>query len=931
MEELQVFQSLVYSKTKPTELQSNKQLFSEDICKTGAKKFFFTSYENIYKIILNNKYNHFYEDNTYCNKIKLFFDIDDKFEFDSMLNRDKCIDFYLNELLPKLDIFIAKKFKINDPKCIVLKSSSLNKFSLHIIYPEIVFENIKDIKEFVVDYMTDNFNYGIDVNPYKIGCFRMLYCSKKDKNNKLVLHRTYNCDYKNGFELFIDSCICCVNKSINIVRYSSNNINKICKRKYNICNNYRYCKYSFDMVKLMLDKLKDYNNSYDKWLTIAFGMKDLYLGSDNDIRKIVYQLFDDFSKNHKSYDSDNNNNIFHKLKPFDNNINLLFNLADIKYYINPIYDYNNILFNNKKYKNIITINSNYLTSLDDSMEEYIKQMITKDVIFIKSPTGTGKTTLTRKLKNKFNNNIISITSRVNLAGEHVKHLNLDFYKKMSFFDIYDSKNVVIQLESLYKCDYTNFIDGIVLLDEVNSLLSHFRSPTMNKVRSKSYLYFIELIKNAKKVICMDADLCDWNIDFINKIRSDEKQNYSILYNTIKNKINTDAIFYYDSNVVIEGIKNRIIDNIPVICCFDSLSYMKKIISYLSSYGKMDDWLIYSSEKQVDIINTGDWKNKFVFYTPSILHGIDYSIQETEVFTFVYKHHLNPLQIYQMINRCRKIKKVHVYCHSNEIYNKYKSVNNVVKETTIMEKFFKNNVEFNFTDTVDEEPYKIMYNNYKYIDSLLKTNILYYLKDMMKNKGFNIIENNNTNNQNVILKKVDKKTIIRKSVVKILGYDINNLSEDIKKILSNDKKIEQLFNYKLFKDVDIMKKIKKSISDNLVLESINNKYTKILLIKNMMKALNLYKLEDLTKDICKNFGETINDEWLDDNFNYIKKVFRIRTNKYNTKEYYMIYLLIITIIKNLFGNDMVKKSKFYENNKEFYYFIFNNNFLTDCLT
>ena len=911
--------SFIYHKKKPLEPQHSKQLFSEDVCFTGAKKFFFSTYDNIYNVIKINKENNYYEDNTFNNKVKLFLDIDDKEKsFNNGLEQDKFIRKYLGDLLYKMKIQIYRTFKINDPKVIILKSKNLNKFSLHIIYPEIVFDDISKMKMF----MTEIEYYGIDLNPYKIGCFRMLYCSKKGKNNKLILFETRNYTPENDKQLFLDSCICYVPKEVKPLDYKIEIKTKkyISNKRFVGKQNYTYYNIDFDKIKEMLDKLKDYNKEYNNWLLIAFGLKDLYLGSNTTERKKIYLLFDEFSKNSKKYNEKDNKDIFMRINPFENNINLLFRKANMNYYITPIYnDYEKDLFDEKKYKDIVKIEQKYITSQDDKIEDYLQKVLDNNIIYIKSPTGTGKTTLTKKLKEKFGKNIISITSRVNLAGEHMKHLQLDFYKQMSREQISDSNKLVIQLESLSKCDYTNFIDGTVLLDETSSIMSHFRSSTMVNRRGDSYMYFIELIKNAGKVICLDADLCNWNIEFISHIRKDK---FGILYNTIKNKNNIDATFYNCDSILINMVKERIINNIPIVCCFDSKSYMDKIIKYLQSFSSKDKFLIYSSDERADIIDTSLWKEKFVFYTPTIMQGVDYNYQQTEVFCFVYKHHLNPLQIYQMINRTRQILGVNVYCHEREFFNKYKCLDDTKRETEQMLQYF-NGLIGDYSVDIDDEPYKIMYNNYKYLDSKLKTNIKYYLMDIMKNKGFTIKENNDSIEEKVILQKVSKEKVVKESIVRILGLDKDNLTEFEKELVSSDKKIEQYFNYKTFIDGKIMLKIKQSIHDNLVLETIKNKYSKIMLLKNLMKVLGILKLEDLNKDVCKRFGGFIKNEWLDNNLNYIKKTFRKSTNKYDNKEYYQIYLLMITIIKQLFGSGIVMKTETRISNDKVFYYIYND--------
>jgi hypothetical protein len=125
--------------------------------------------------------------------------------------------------------------------------------------------------------------------------------------------------------------------------------------------------------------------------------------------------------------------------------------------------------------------------------------------------------------------------------------------------------------------------------------------------------------------------------------------------------------------------------------------------------------------------------------------------------------------------------------------------------------------------------------------------------------------------------------------------------------------------------DIDDKICKSIVNNLYIETIKNKYTKIKICKELMKVLNINELSNMTKELTKNFGQMIENKWLDENISIIKKTFEIRTNKYDTFTYYNIYILLITILKNLFdGNLFVsKRIKFDE---FFYYYELNTTIL-----
>ncbi len=888
---------------------TDEQLFAFDVNINGAKNFVFNSYNNIYNII-NNSTSHFYEDNTFAKSIKLYIDIDEDKKFNNELERDKYANYILGNILSKLSIKIYQSFKINDTPSIILISDTLNKLSLHIIYPNIVFNNIYEMKYFMndIDY--------VDQAVYRIGCFRMMYCSKLGKDNKLIYFdsRHYYKPY-DDYLLFLDTCICYVNKPP--LEYKIKDINVKPSNRKTLCilieRNYKYINVDFDKIAKALDKLKELSSEYIKWLSIAFCLKDLYLGVDD--KNKVYELYENFSKTSSKYNKSKNKKIFMDLEPM-NDINYLFKLADINYYILPFYNYQSFIFNPNNHNNIINVEEQYINI--KNVDELLKHKF----IFLKSPTGTGKTTTMKLLIDKINkNNIISITSRVNLAGEHIKTLKLKFYKEINNYKNID--NLVIQLESLTRCNYKLFKNGVLIMDEINSLLCHLRSPTLDQKRAQIYLYLIEIIKNVDYVIGLDADLSDWNIKFLQEI---DNRDYIIYYNTIMNKNDTASIFYECSQIMIDLMEQYIKDNKYFVACFDSLTQMTAIIDYLSKFGKKKEWLIYSSKVEYGLIDTNDWINKFVFYTPTIIYGIDFTYQSTDVFCFIYKNHLNPLIIYQMISRTRKQNMVHVYCKEKNYYLKYKSVDDVIKETELYEKNFGMllpNYE-KYID-IDDKAYRIMYYNYKFMDSMLKTNIKEYLIDLMKNKGYNI-EYNNDIKGNKMNSKTNNKMEIRERIISLLNINNENISEFDKKLASDDKFLEKHFNLRMFLYNDIDDKIGKSIVNNLYIETIKNKYTKIKICKELMIVLNINELSNMTKELTKNFNQIIENKWLNENIGIIKKTFEIRTNKYDVFTYYNIYILLITILKNLFDGDLFIGKKFQNNKKEFYYYQLNINIL-----
>lgn len=153
--------------------------------------------------------------------------------------------------------------------------------------------------------------------------------------------------------------------------------------------------------------------------------------------------------------------------------------------------------------------------------------------FIKSPKGSGKTTyLSRILRSIFvkyatldayeeatfdaegdvkiygEDKVLLIGHRQALIGELCERLHLNCYLE----DPKDDKQEVrfrqnrygICLDSLWKIKDLRY--DIIVIDEVEQVLSHFLSETIGEARLGLYEIFANLIASAKKVVVLDADL-----------------------------------------------------------------------------------------------------------------------------------------------------------------------------------------------------------------------------------------------------------------------------------------------------------------------------------------------------------------------------------------------------------------------------------------
>jgi hypothetical protein len=979
--------SFKYRKEKPNELIDKLQLFSEDIDGNYNKRFFDEDYEELYNKIKKRKVNNIYEDNRFNNLIRLHFDIDNKENYIHEVYKRKCVDKILEDLIPEIE----KKINMENIKSIVWLSNGLNKLSFHIIFPEIYFRSIKEMKYFVSELKY------IDKEIYnRRGCFRLPLCTKFNKNNKLEYYKSYNYKVIDEKQLFLDSCITNVNieKQIILTANMPENMNI---NNYTIKNkNYYYLGVELQTyLKNISDALDQIDiTGYSLWLHVTSSIKDLYdnIRESDENKELIYLLYDIKCRKYSNYDQIKNRCIFNKLESFLD-INYIFYLSGIKAFIPQIYDIKNIMFNPNKYDDKIICKQEKYIKLDENI------VIEYDTIFMKSPPGTGKTHIMKLLCKKNNKSeIMSITSRVNLAGEHMIDLELDFYKKTN---ISKSKKLAIQLESLYKCNLNNFNDYILILDEINSLLTHLRSPTMANNRSLNFTCLIELIKKANTVICLDADMCDWNIDFINKVRGD---NYIVYYNYYPNKANVPAIFYNCEFKMI-NIMKKLVGKKYFVACFDSLRYMKKVIQELINKTniKIDEILIYSSEEDYGIINTKNWKNKYIFYTPSILYGVSFDDVLCDVFCFIKKSHLHALHIYQMSSRTRKIKTLHMYCKLQWKYNKYKSIEYVKEEYNMFESKFIDNANITINLTNDEKDlYQLMYFNNIFLESILKTNTFYYLYYILCNLGFKISFNRSYSKKIYFPIIHKQKRDIKDNILTLFNLNVDELTEFQQELFESNTLLEKHFNLRTYFKNLAEQKNEDFISRSLFTESLKNRYMKIKLLKEYMSELGFNSIEDIkyvkqndvlcnmciqsinnpidcSKNkirwckklvyklddndlvnkkiynniingkvkICRNckyliekniiitnmleknsciidrFDQVVKSKWINKNLDYIYKLFNIRSEL--NKDYYSLYLLMITLIKHLFGS-VLEQDRIRNNETKYYVYNIKNDIL-----
>jgi hypothetical protein len=164
------------------------------------------------------------------------------------------------------------------------------------------------------------------------------------------------------------------------------------------------------------------------------------------------------------------------------------------------------------------ISSNGLTN----MIENINCGLT-NALGIHAPTGSGKTTLCRKImyemiKNNSKYTILSVITRRSMSACHLSAFNtLDSPIKFSSYldeQIESTNYFISSLEFLMNVEESY---DIVILDEINSLINYFYSSTLSNRRLQCVGNLIKILSKAKLIIGMDANITDMVWTMLNQL------------------------------------------------------------------------------------------------------------------------------------------------------------------------------------------------------------------------------------------------------------------------------------------------------------------------------------------------------------------------------------------------------------------------------
>jgi hypothetical protein len=390
-------------------------------------------------------------------------------------------------------------------------------------------------------------------------------------------------------------------------------------------------------INEILNKLpKEYNDNYLKWLSVSNVLKGLK----------KQDIWDSFSKKSKRYNKANNMIIWNSLNSF----------LDVNYLISIINSLSSsqnskleLIESYKPYEPFTTPMNNF------NIKEFNKQFVSDGFLFkefqenntiiIESCTGTGKTTATAKYFKELHDKqphlrILSLVNKISLADQHVNSFKEQGIAMVS----YENKDKNLYNDHLVACinsirilnDLPTEIlkNKVVYIDEINSFLESLthNDTLVNDVRT-IFLALAKIIKCAHKVIFSDALINDAIMHLVNWRTELYPDKVFFVRNTFKKYDNIEAINVKNEDEFLNKLLNACKTEKGFLFGCDSKTtitdYYNKCFSEATEV-EQTKFILITAENKMKIQDASvEFKEKYVFYSPSITTGVDFSIKDKQ--------------------------------------------------------------------------------------------------------------------------------------------------------------------------------------------------------------------------------------------------------------------------------------------------------------
>lgn len=305
---------------------------------------------------------------------------------------------------------------------------------------------------------------------------------------------------------------------------------------------------------------------------------------------------------------------------------------------------------------LIKVNERYL-SVTPEIQEHIYDFIESDkgIFSIKSPMGTGKSTIIKNIIETAKDNglrCLIVTNRISVAEDFKEKYGIKIYN--NYEKRYNpGDSLICQFDSLWKYDIKNF--DLVIMDEFISLMFHSRSELGNS--TFNIIKFFGAFN--KKLVIADAFLTgyerfllDKKVDNNSYLLDNEYRDSTVLYD------------YEDKNQFVLKLLHTAREN-KITVSSTSLRFLEDVRSLLQDNGLRTMSLTADTpdhtKKLIYETFKGDHdKYDVLLFSPTLTVGVSNLNTINYHFHFDGSNSADVISSVQMIKRTRKAKEIHLF-------------------------------------------------------------------------------------------------------------------------------------------------------------------------------------------------------------------------------------------------------------------------------
>lgn len=329
-------------------------------------------------------------------------------------------------------------------------------------------------------------------------------------------------------------------------------------------------------------------------------------------------------------------------------------------------------------------------SEDSSLDNDVSTLVThrwlsgKGITYIKSPKGTGKTTLLKEIVGYYCGSaeplrMLLIGHRRSLIGATAKALGLTSYLKSANGKAEEYNDpaplYAICLDSLMRLDPSKHRYDVVIIDEVEQVFSHLLSDTLRGKRSNIMALLQDYLKHAHQIFMMDADLSQLTLGVIKAMDTDWPERHEmIVLNQYKPTGRTVCMYNHPRHSHLLGVLVTYLrQGKRCYVCTNSRKLAKSIFYQVEKEFPQLSAMIITSEnsntpdgqKFIQNIVNESLKYDLIVSSPSLGTGIDITFPNGEsridaVFGIFSSRHTTHFDMDQQICRVRHPKETHVW-------------------------------------------------------------------------------------------------------------------------------------------------------------------------------------------------------------------------------------------------------------------------------